>query len=235
MSLRKANIARKVVYEGSDCALYKFAVCRPIMRETEDFTEEQIPNWPSFYVFVWNDPEKQYIAVQVKKSAFGDTLVVAKVLINAVNVSLHDRLLRAHIEELFDHYEFWDVADKNAGNIRDVRFEIVTPNMSNISAVLDDEYKSFVASTNTVSTIVDIKADEDSSIIVDKDNPRLSALVSYASEGGGKVSLGIKGYHKRVYMKGAKVQLDIDEMTFESGDPKSVSDILKDMFDGTGI
>lgn len=228
-SLAKVRIKYAVIAEGHDFIFYRFAVNRSLTRETENFKEEQISNWPSFYVFVWNDPRKQYIAVQVKRNAFQDTSAVARLLINGVNKFLHSKHLRTHFESLFDDCVFWEIVDSNEGKIREIMFDIVTPNMSNISRSLSEELKTFAMETNAVTTKVALKADDESSIIADPNNRQLEGLVEYASRGGGNISMKFRGIRKRHFMNETKKQLEIDELDINSESGENIVKLLKDL------
>jgi len=228
-SLAKVRIKYAVIAEGSDFIFYRFAVNRDLTRETENFKEEQISNWPSFYVFVWNDPEKQYIAIQVKRNAFQDTSTVARLLINGVNKFLRSKHLRTHFEPLFNNCAFWEIVANNEGKIREIMFDIVTPNMSNISRSLSEELKTFAIDTNAVTTKVALKADDESSIIADPNNRQLEGLVEYASHGGGNISMKFRGIRKRHFMNETKKQLEIDELDINGESGENIVKILKDL------
>lgn len=224
---RRSLIRHKVLFEDATCILYKFAANRSLTRETENFTEEEISNWPSFFVYVWNAPEKQIIAVQERWNAFQQTEIVAQAIVAAVDVVLGRHNLCAHVEAQFLENVFWDLVVDNVGKLRDIRFELITPNLSNISAVLSDELKDFAKKTNTAQTTLDIQADPDSTILVDPDDERLKGLVSYASEGRGNISLKIRGLSKRIHTKKSKRHIDISELEIEGKDPAKIVDIIK--------
>ncbi|TAN38680.1 MAG: hypothetical protein EPN23_01995 [Verrucomicrobia bacterium] len=207
--------------------LYRFAANRSLTRETENFTEEEIENWPSFFVYIWNAPDEQLIAVQERWNAFQQTEVVAKAIIDSVDLDLGRNNLRAHIEALFFENAFWDLVSQNVGKIKDIRFELITPNMANISGVLSDDLKQFAKSTNAAQTTLDIQADPDSAITIDVKDEKLKGLVTYSSEGGGNISVKIRGISRRIHTKKSKKHLDVDEVEFTGRDPKEIVDLLK--------
>ncbi len=214
-TFRKVSISHVVLLDERDFILYRFNVNRSITRETRYFEKEEIDNWPSFFVFIWNDPEKQYIAVQSKKAAFQDTAAVSRIIINGINKFLHDKFLRAHFEPIFNECIFWDFVKKNEGGVRSIVFDIVTPNMSNISRTLSEDLKVFARNTNAVKTRYSIKADDESSLIVEQKDEQLSGLVDYASEGGGNISIKLKGINKMFHMNDNKKQIQIDELEID--------------------
>lgn len=226
---RKTPIRHKVLYQDQDQILYRFASNRSLTRETEEFTEEEVENWPSFLVYIWNDPSEQFMAIQERWSAFQKTDIVAKSITQAVDEVLGENNLRAHPESLFLESEFWDLIDHNTGKIRDIHFELITPNMSNISETLSDELKDFAKSTNTAQTKLNIQADPDSSILLDPDDKNLKGLVSYSSEGGGNISIKVRGLSKRINTKKSKKHIDLTELEIEGKDPSEIADIIKEL------
>ncbi len=226
---RRSIIKHKILYQDKDLTLYKFAANRYIKRETEDFTEEELSNWPSFYVFIWNAPDKQIIAVQERSSAFQYTETVVKAIIGAVDSYLGSYNLRAHFESIFSEHVFWDVIDKNAGKIKDIKFELITPNLANISHMLGDQLKDFARDTNTARTDLSIMADPDSSIIIKKQDAKVKGLVQYASKGGGNISIKLRGITKRIHTKKSKKRIDIDEIKIEGVSDQQVANLIKDL------
>ena len=123
---RRTIIRHKILFQDKDQILYRFAANRALKRETREFTEEEIENWPSFFVYIWNNPLKQFIAIQRRWSAFQKTEVVVKSIADAVNEVLGMLNLRVLAEALFLESEFWALIDQHAGRIRDIRFELIT-------------------------------------------------------------------------------------------------------------
>ena len=72
---RHETITKKL-YEKDDFFLLRIAHNKSIHRETKDFRDEVIDNWPSILVAIWNDPEKQFIAVQRRHTAFSSSELV---------------------------------------------------------------------------------------------------------------------------------------------------------------
>jgi hypothetical protein len=226
---RKTIIRHKVLYEDQNQILYRFAANRSLTRETEEFTEEEVENWPSFLVYIWNDPLEQFIAIQERWSAFQKTEIVAKSITEAVNEELGKNNLRARPESLFLESEFWDLIEQNTGKIRDVLFELITPNMSNICETLSDDLKDLAKSTNTTQTNLNIQADPDSSIVLDPNDKNLKGLVSYSSEGGGNISIKVRGLSKRIHTKKSKKHIDLTELEIEGKDSSEIAAIIKDL------
>jgi len=224
---RKTTIRHKILYQNQNQILYRFAANRSLRRETEQFTEEEIDNWPSFLVYIWNDPSEQFVAIQERWSAFQKTEVIAKSITEAVDEELGKSNLRAHAEALFLEAEFWGLIEQNKGKIRDIHFELITPNMSNISETLSEDLKDFAKHTNTAQTNLNIQADPDSSILLDPNDENLKGLVSYSSEGGGNISIKIRGLSKRIHTKKSKKHIDLTELEIDGKNPEESVRIIK--------
>ena len=209
---KKSIIKHKLLHQQEDIYLFKFAVNRSLVIETEDFTEEEISNWPSVFVFFWNSPEKQIIAIQHKWKAFQDTNFLAKAIIDAINNILGKWNLTVYYKTIFIEKAFWDLIKEYKGKIKDVNFELITPNLANISDALSEEIKQFAIDTNAAKTKYELVSDPDSSISIDEHDPRIKGLVQYSSEGGGDISLKISGFKKRIHTKNSKKHIEIDEV-----------------------
>lgn len=222
----RSELAHKIVFFEDDFAIYKIAANRSLSRETVDFKEEELDNWPSIRVIVWNQPDKQVIAVEKRTSAFQHTDTVVRMIIDAVNFSLSKRLLRAHWEPQFEKAVFWDLIKKHKEKIHEINFELITPNMANISNVLGDELKNFARNTNTATTSLKLESDPSSALSVSQNDPSISSLVDYSAQGGGDISIRIRGLKKKIHTSKTVKEIDISEADL-TGDPKHVAQNLK--------
>jgi hypothetical protein len=225
----KTQIRHEVLFSSEEMALMRFAAGRSLKLETEDFSKEQVENWPSFLVFLWNRPDQQLLAIQERQNAFATTDVVAKALGSAINPPLGKMNLRWYCKPLFSERNFWELLGENEGRIKEIRFEIITPNMSNISDSLEKDLVQFAKDSNAVESKIDLKADPNSSILISEDDPRVKGLVEYSSKGGGDITLRLRGVSKLVHTKESKKRIDIPEMDIEGLDSSEVADILKNL------
>jgi hypothetical protein len=117
-------------------------------------------------------------------------------------------------EKVFQEADFWHLVELHKGAIRDIKFEFITPNMSNISKPLSEELKSFAEKSNATKTDLKIYANPNSSVILDIDDPEymetIRGLVKYSSEGGGDVSLKIRSGGSRKHTKQSKKTVKTD-------------------------
>lgn len=91
----------------------------------------------------------QLIAIQHRTTAFQDTKAVANIIFDSIGEFLSKKQLKATFEPIFEVQTFWNIAKKYEGMIREVEFEIITPNMANISGVLPANLIAFAKNTNS--------------------------------------------------------------------------------------
>jgi hypothetical protein len=208
--------------------LYRIAANRSLQHETRDFKTEVIDNWPKILLVIWNDPGKQVIAVQHRVNAFQETEAVVKLVFDSIEPLLAKNQLTALWEPLFEKSVFWDLVDKYRGKIQEVDFELVTPNMANISGVLPENLRQFAKLTNAVKSRVAIASDGASSLKIDHNDAVMNALVEYSSEGGGDISIRLAGIKKKIHTSRTVREVSIDE-AFLQGTPENVAATLREL------
>jgi hypothetical protein len=226
-----SELAHKIRHEDKDFFLFRFGVNRSISRETKDFTEEEIDNWPSFYVGLWNRPDKQYFIVEERRDAFQQTRSFTKVFEENVNKVLYRYNLVCLIEPLFEEHSFWAVVKEYEERIESVEFELITPNLANISGKLSDELKDFAKSTNTQKTNMKIQSDKSSHLNIEEENENIDNLVDYSSEGGGDIKFRIKNLKKTISLGESVKTIQIDDIYTSGINTKEISDLLKDLLE----
>jgi hypothetical protein len=224
---RHQTITKKL-YEEDDFFLLRIAYNRSIHRETKDFRDEFIDNWPSILVAIWNNPEKQFIAVQRRSTAFSSCEVVVKMIINAISSQLSHHHLRAIHEPLFEKQQFWSLLHQYEGKIKSVEFEIITPNMANISGSLSDDLKDFAKATNSVRNKLKIESDPDAPLHLEEGNRTLQGLVDYSSEGGGNISLKIDGVKKTYHTSKTVKEIQLGDMEIQ-GNAEEVASVIREL------
>jgi hypothetical protein len=224
----RTQTATQRLANADDFLLYRIAANRSLQHETRDFKTEVIDNWPKILLVVWNAPDKQLIAVQHRVTAFQDTEAVLKLVFDSIEPLLAKNQLTAIWEPLFEKKVFWDLVDKYRGKIQEVDFEMVTPNMANISAVLPENLRQFAKRTNAVKSRVAITSDGASALKIDHNDPVVNALVDYSSEGGGDISLRLAGIKKKVHTSRTVREVSIDEAVLQ-GTPENVASILREL------
>ena len=222
-----SDIIIKSLFDDEETILYKFAVNRSMVRETNVFTKEELSNWPSFLVLFWNKPDKQYLIVEDRKLAYRESDTIVKSIEKYLSTKLRDRQLTIRFESLFNEEDFWHIIENNIDRIKDINFELITPNMANISAVLSDELKDFAVSTNTTRTQLLIASDSEASLNISTNNKMINSLVKYSSEGGGNISIKIKGLYRRIHTSKTKKYFEIEEAEISRCTPDETVRLFK--------
>lgn len=212
-------------------SLIRIAPNRSLRRETANFTEEDIENWPSLFIGVWNKPDKQLFFVQQRPEAFQSSETVVRAVASAISAHLHKMQLRVHTEPIVKSIDFWKLVERFEGKITDVRFDLVTPNMSNISEVLTGDIKQLAKDTNTAKTKIELTSDPDSALILNPSNKELSGIVQYSSDGGGNISVKAKGVRKRTSTSDTKSTVELDEVEIQGKSAQEIISLMKTLFE----
>jgi len=224
----KIETATKCLYSKNDFFLFRIAANRSLHRETKEFKEEYIDNWPSVLVAIWNNPEIQMFAIQRRTTAFSSTEAVVKLILETLRSPLSNFHLRAIHEPIVERKVFWDIVEKYEGKIKKLEFEFITPNMANISGNLPENLKEFAKATNSVKNKIDIESDSESNLHIEKNNSTISALSDYTSDGGGNIAIKVSGLSKKINTSKTVKHIEISEMELQ-GTAEEVADILKEI------
>ena len=216
------------LFQRGDFTLYRIAANRSLNHETKDFRTEVIDNWPKILVAVWNDPDKQLIAVQHRYAAFQSTDAFIKLMFSSVENMLAKNQLIAIADPLFEKQIFWDLIENNVGRVQEIEFEIITPNMANISGSLSDDLRKFAKETNSIRNKLAITSDKNSALNVSENNKTISGLVDYSSQGGGNISVRLAGIKKKIHTAKTIKEISIDEANL-IGEPDEIARTLKDL------
>ncbi|KFL35371.1 MULTISPECIES: hypothetical protein [unclassified Sulfurospirillum] len=223
---KRTMINGKLVYNQDNFLIYRFASKKTVKLESQTFEEEQYENWPSILVAIWNQPDKQYILIQDRKQAFADTKSVLNTFLQSINGVLGDKQLKFYAEPIFYKEAFWNIINEYPSTIKNIKFELITPNMANISATLSEDLKNLAKGTNTAKTFLEIDAD-DSKLHITHEDKQINSLVDYASEGGGNISIKIKGLKKRIQTSKSIKSLEIKELEIKSGNFQNIANLLQ--------
>lgn len=227
-SVGKYQSVSKELYNDGDFFLFKVGVNRSVHIETVDFDDKIVENWPSILVAVWNHPKRQLFAVQKRSVAFQKSEGAVKMILKAISPQLEVHHLRPIHEPLFEKQVFWDLLASYAGKIQSADFDLVTPNMANISGALSEELKNFSKATNSVKNKLRLESDSESALELDADNETLRSLVDYSSEGGGNISLKIRGSQRKVSTSDTVKETYVDLIEIE-GHEEQIVGILKEV------
>lgn len=225
---RGSDLSVRLASAGNDAFVLSIASRRALTRETPDFRVEQIENWPHITSIILNRPNEQYIVVQDRPTAFTSTDTVVKLIESATRAPLERIGLRLHTERVFRQSYFWELVQEFQDKITWIEFEFVTPNMANISNTLSDTLKELAKSTNSSQSNFQLRSDPASSLDLNPEDSTVQGLVEYTSQGGGDISIKVKGVRKRIQTSNSVREIELDDLQL-SGPPDQVATILREM------
>jgi hypothetical protein len=217
---------QKVILDRSDWFVFKLGSQKSIEIENENFDKERINNWPHVTVIINNRPDFQLMAISKNRKAFSSTNVVANIIVESLRDHLANLQLTIHVKTIFEKKDFWHVVNSNQGRITSVKFELISPNMANISKSLKVDLKQINLDTNSHKTCLELNANEGATLEIKTDNEVIDGLVDYASEGGGDIRLKINGFKRSIHTQKTNKSIEIDELSIEGLSVESLELLL---------
>lgn len=230
-STTRAPSVTQTLAEQTDFLVLRVGVAKKIIRSTEDFKEEQLDHWPSAIVIIWNDDEKQILAVQHNPGAFKSPDVIVNRFQKGINASLAPFQLKLHIKPIYDKRIFWDLIEKNKGNIEQLEITYLTPNMASISKSLTEDLKSLAKITNSSKNDLKLRAEKNASLAISRDNSQIAGLVDYASSGGGPIKVKLHSMSKKITVGKETKELSIKGLEIEGDLTPEYIEGLKEILD----
>lgn len=224
---RGLEIKHKVELHDGPWFMFKIGAHKSVDRDTEDFRRERIESWPNITVIVHNAPDTQIIAISKNIKAFSSTGIVAKLFEHALTSALRSYGLTVQVREQFEKHNFWSVINSNLGKIARVRFEMVAPNMANISRALKIDFKQLNRESNCQKVNLELEALPGAVLEIKPDNELVDGCVEYASLGGGDIAIKIRGIKKEVRTSTTVKSVEIDELVIKSPDDQLLSIIKR--------
>ncbi|WP_027181649.1 hypothetical protein [Oleidesulfovibrio alaskensis] len=222
------------VITPSENFLLTIAREKQVSRYTEDFKKEQIESFPPTRIFIINRSDVQICAVERNMYFSHTDVIVNKIIAPEINRYLKKNYLTAKFSAITDKNSFWDFAKKNEGKVTSIEFHLVTPNMSNMSAMLSEELKSVAKGTRAATTNVKLKSEHKNYLEVSRENKQLADIVNYAAQGGGDVFVKITGKKARFVLGENQVTIDIPSSSIDSESreqlPKQISEYVNGYF-----
>lgn len=215
--------------DKNEVYIYLMATPKSITMETDEFTTQELENWPKVYVIVLNNTNDQIIAIEKRTTAFPKTQRAVSKLSERLNKILEIHNLNVHINPIYDKKVFWDFI--KGKSIRKLEFNLITPNMSNISKTLSDDLKNLAKTSNTARTDLKLNAAENSSLIIEPDNQTINDLVEYSSQGGGNIRVQLKGARRLTDLNKGISVFSCDSLDL-NGDPERMKEMISHIING---
>lgn len=211
--------------DNDECFLYKIAN-KKITTITKNFKHTRTKDEPYVFIIINNNKEIQKIAINENSKAFTNPDSVRNIIKKLLQKDLEKYGINIEIEKLFDKKTFWNYASKYKDQISFINFKIIKPNLANISASLSEDLKKFMNKVNSHESNLKIKAPEKGVLEnINQSNPDINGLVDYSSNGGGSVTLKVKGITKSYNTLEKPEIIEIDEMQIE-GSPEEVNKVF---------
>lgn len=218
----RAETIRRVEGQIGSFFVLRLGAARGVTVVTREFTEAEIEDWPNVLIIFNNDPGVQKTAIQLNPRAFYRTTTVANILERNLNEHLRQRQLAVRFNPIFEESYFWDIVAQHRGKITQAEFEMVSPNLPEISGALSLDLEELHRRTNTQETNLRLKSDPESSLTIKPDDEFIQGLVGYASKGGGNISVKVRGIRRRIQTTRGITEHSIDEVNIEGASTEEV-------------
>lgn len=213
---RGLEIRHRVLHHRNSWFIFKVGAHKTVDRDTEDFQKEKVESWPNVTVIVNNDPSMQVLAISRNPKAFSSTSIVAQMFERMLTGLLREYGLSIQVREQFESANFWKVITENVGKVLRIRFEMVSPNMANISRVLKLDLKQLNRETNAQQTNLELEAPSGGALEVSPQNELIDGCVEYSSLGGGDIAIKIKGMRREIRTSTTVRSVEIDELALQA-------------------
>lgn len=213
---RGLEIKHKVVLHNGEWCIFKIGAHKSVDRDTEDFRKERIESWPNVTVIVHNSPDTQIIAISRNQKAFSSTASVAKIFERSLTPALRSFGLTIQVKEQFEKNNFWSLVQQNRGKVTRVRFEMVAPNMANISRSLKVDLRQLNRESNCQKANLELEALPGAALEIKENNDLIGGCVEYSSLGGGDIAIKIRGIKKEIRTSTTVKTVEIDELFIQA-------------------
>jgi hypothetical protein len=213
---RGMRLRHKVELHVDDLFIFKLGTHKSVDRDTPEFRRERIESWPNVTVILDNNPDSQIIAISKNHRAFSSGSSVAKLIERTLTQPLKSYGLTIQVREQFEKNSFWETINQFDGMVSRVRFEMVAPNMANISKVLRVDLKQLNRESNAQKTSLELEAVDGAALEIREDNQLINGCVDYASAGGGDISIKIRGMKREIRTSTTVKTISIEEAILEA-------------------
>lgn len=220
------EISHKIIYNSNNRIIIKMGPQKEVELSHKDFSREEYEDWPPITIYIDNRPYRQFILIEKNRNVFSNPDVVSNILQNNLNDRLQDYFLTVHIKPKFEENEFWAIVAEYHERIMSVNFELISPNMANISGELKLDLHQLNEDTNTHTTNLELNSDDNSHLEINKENEMINSIVKYSSEGGGDISMSIEGLRKKIHTKETIKEVEIDGIEIQDATSTELSEIL---------
>jgi|AntRauTorckE6833_2_1112554.scaffolds.fasta_scaffold22122_2 hypothetical protein len=221
-----SEINHKILFEGNDRVIIKIAPQKNVELTDKDFSKKEYEDWPPIVVYVDNRPHIQTLLIENNRNVFSSPQVVANLFENTLNHKLKEYFLAIYIKPRFEEHEFWELVRSHENKIKQVNFELISPNLADISGGLELDLGQLNNDTNSHKTNLELNSEQNSHLSLDKSNDMISSLVKYSSDGGGDISMKVEGVRKKIHTKNTVKEIEIENLEISNVNPTELGEIL---------
>ncbi len=225
----KTETTSKLMYSKGDISIFKLGARRSLKVAKKDFTEDTIDNYPNLLIAINNHPDIQKIAIQENPSAFQKTHAITRIIEESIESKIKKQSLAFYLEPLYNKQEFWNLVNRFKGKVKQVSFELISPNLANISKNLKLNLKEIYEDTNTHKTTLELNSDKDSHLEINERSKFINSLVDYSADGGGNIAVKVAGYNKKFHTAQSITEFSVDESLLKSNNWDELNDLLKEI------
>lgn len=227
----KSEITSKLIYSDASLSYFKVGVKRNLKHINKDFSEDVIENYPNIITAINNDPNVQKIAIQTNTNAFKSSNIVSHFIEETIDRKLKSKNLSFFVEPMFDKQEFWNMVEKYQKRIKKVTFDLISPNLPEVSKNLtvDLNLKQLYEDTNTLKTKLELGADDGRHLEINPSSSLINGLVNYSADGGGDISMRVMGMRNKLHTAQSPREFSVEEQLLKSNDWDALNEAFKDI------
>jgi hypothetical protein len=224
-----SELTSKFLYSDGTMSYFRLGVKRSTTLYSKDLSPHSEENYPNIIIAFNNDPTVQKIAIQTNTAAFKETNIVSNIIQETLENELKDYNLSFYTEPIYDTQEFWNLVKKYPKQIKQLTFDLISPNMANITKNLQLNLKQLYEDTNTHKTKVELNADNESYLEIKEESKFVNSLVKYSADGGGNIFMKVAGKRKLLHTAQSPEEFDIDKNLLEDIDWDKLNEKFKNI------
>ncbi len=211
-----SEISSKLMYTEGEMYYFKVNVRRTIKWKHKDFTTDTLENYPNITLAFNNDPSIQKIAIQNSTSVFKDTTIATHFVQDTLNEMLKEYGITMFTEPLYDKQDFWKLIRLYPKQIKQITFDLISPNLPEISKNLQLDLRGLNQDTNTIRTKLELNAEKEGHLDIKESSKYINSLVDYSADGGGNIKMKVEGIRKMLNTAENNIEFAIDKELLET-------------------
>lgn len=113
--------------------------------------------------------------------------------------------------------------------VKQVTFNLISPNLANIYKNLQLNLKELYEDTNTQKTKVELNAEEESYLDIKENSKFVNSLVDYSANGGGNIQMRVAGMQKLIHTAQSPSEFNVEEQLLKTCDWDMWYELFKDI------